>query len=64
MRLVEHLGRSSKAKNRINAEKVKYDGWTDGPTDEPTDRPTKQGVEKRSTRLKMKTLLASGSSFE
>ena len=54
---MEHLGRSSKAKNPINAEKVKCDGRTDGRTDGPTDRrtdePTKRGVESRSTRLKM-----------
>ena len=44
MRSVEHLGRSSKAKNPINAKKVKCDGRTDGPT--------KRGVQSRSTRLK------------
>ena len=31
------MGRSSKAKNPINAEKVKCDGRTDGPTDGRTD---------------------------
>ena len=35
--IIEHLGRSSKAKNPINAEKVKCDGRTDRRTDGPTD---------------------------
>ena len=42
MRSVEHLGRSSKAKNPINAKKVKCDGRTDGQTDGWTDGPTWQ----------------------
>ena len=36
-RSVEYLGRSGIAKNPINAEKVKCDGWTDGRTDGRTD---------------------------
>ena len=42
------MGRSSKAKKPIDAEKVKFDGRTDG----RTDGPTKRGAESRSTRLK------------
>ena len=64
------MGRSSEARDHKNSKKVKCDGrtdgrmdgqtdgWTDGPMDVrmdgPTDGPTKQGVESRSTRLKMK----------
>ena len=45
---VDHLGRSSVAKNRKNPKKVKCDGRTDG----GTDGPTKRGVESRNTRIK------------
>ena len=34
--LLEHLGKSSEAKDRKNIKKVKW-GPTDGPTDRPTD---------------------------
>ena len=40
LRSVEHLGRSSIAKNPINAEKVKCDGPTDRRTDGRIDRRT------------------------
>ena len=60
MRSVEHLGRSSFAKNPINAEKVKCDGPTDGPTDRRTDGPSKRGVESRSTRLKNRVNQSTG----
>ena len=53
LRSLDHLGRSSEAKNRKNPKKVKCDGRTDGPTDRRTDGRTKRGVESRSTRLKM-----------
>ena len=36
-RSVEHLDRSSEAKNPQNAKKVKCDGWTDRQTDGWTD---------------------------
>ena len=68
MRSLDHLGRSSEAKDRKNPKKVecdgrtdgRTDGWTDGQTDGRmdgrtdgwTDGPTKQVVESRSTRLK------------
>ena len=56
LRSLDHLGRSSEAKNRKNPKKVKCDGRTDGPTDGRTDGrtdgPTKRVVESRSTRLK------------
>ena len=48
MRSLDHLGRSSEAKNRKNPKKVKCDGRTD----RRTDGRTKRGVESRSTRLK------------
>ena len=52
-RSLDHLGRSSEAKDCKNPNKVKCDRWTDG----QTDRPTKWGVELRSTQLKtIKTL--------
>ena len=38
--LLEHLGRSSEAKDRKNIKKVKWG---------PTDGPTKRGVESRNT---------------
>ena len=44
LRSLDHLGRSSEAKDRIKTKKVKCDGRTDGPT--------KRGVKSRSTRLK------------
>ena len=57
LRSLDHLGRSSEAKDRENPKKVKCDGRTDGRTDGWTDRrtdgPTKRGVESRSTRLKI-----------
>ena len=46
--LLEHLGKCSEAKDRKNIKKVKW-----GPTNQPTYRWTKQGVESRSTWLKM-----------
>ena len=52
MRSLDHLGRSSEAKNRKKPKKEKCDGPADRPTDRWTDRPTKRGVESRSTRLK------------
>ena len=48
LRSLDHLGRSSEAKDRKNPKKVKCDGRTDG----RTNGPTKWGVESRSTRLK------------
>ena len=56
MRLPDHFGRSSDAKNPVNAEKVKCDGRTDGPTDQQTNEPTKRGVELRSIRLKISSI--------
>ena len=38
LRSLEHLGRSSEAKDRKNIKKVKFDGATDGPTDRRTDK--------------------------
>ena len=42
LRLLDHLGRSSEAKDRKKTKKVKCDGWTDrlkdGRTDGPTDK--------------------------
>merc|ERR1711942_592898 len=52
LRSLDHLGRSSEAKDRKNPKKVKCDGRTNGPTDERTNGPTKRVVESRSTRLK------------
>ena len=52
---LEHLGRSSDAKNRKNIKKVKCD--------RPTDRWTKLGVESRSTRLKLAMLVPSISMY-
>ena len=56
LRSLDHLGRSSEAKDRKNPKKVKCDGPTDGRTDRRTDRrtdgPTKRGVGSLSTRLK------------
>ena len=59
LRSLDHLGRSSEAKDRKKI-KIKCDGQTDGWTDQQTDGrtdgrtdgPTKRGVESRSTRLK------------
>ena len=48
LRSLDHLGRSSQAKDRKNPKKVKCDGRAD----RRTDGPTKRGVESRSTRLK------------
>ena len=56
MRSLDHLGRSSEAKDRKKTKKVKCDrqtdGQTDGRTDGPMDGPIKRGVESNSTRLK------------
>ena len=41
---LDHLGRSSEAKDHKNPKKVEYDGWTNGQTDGWTDGPTKRGV--------------------
>ena len=58
LRSLDHLGRSSEAKNHKKTNKVKCDGRTDGRTDGQTERqthgPTKRGVESRSMRLKKK----------
>jgi len=48
LRSLDHLGRSSEAKDRKNKKSE-----TDGPTNGWTDGPTKRGVESRSTRLKI-----------
>ena len=48
LRSLDHLGRSSEAKDCKNQRKVKCYGPTDG----RTNGPTKRGVESRSTRLK------------
>ena len=45
LRSLDHLGRSSEAKESKKPIKVKCDGRTDG----RTDGPTKRGVESRST---------------
>ena len=51
LKSLDHLGRSSEAKDRKNPKKVKcdgqMDGWTDGRMDGPTDGPTKGVVESR-----------------
>ena len=64
LRSLNHLGRSSEAKDHQNPKKVKCDGrrdrWTygptngrtDGPTDRLTDRQKKRVVESHSTQLK------------
>ena len=54
LRSLDHLGRSSEAKNRKNPKKVKCDRRTDGRTNGRTDGPKKRGVESRNTRLKSK----------
>ena len=49
LRPLEHLSRSSEAKDRKNPKKVKCEGpadeLTDGWTNQPTDGSTKRGVE-------------------
>ena len=42
LRSLDHLGRSSEAKDRKNKKKVKCDGPRDGRTDQRTDGPTDQ----------------------
>ena len=49
---LDHLGRSSEAKDYKKKSKV---GQTDRPMARRTDGPTKRGVESRSTRLKKMT---------
>jgi len=49
LRSLDHLGRSSEAKDRKNKKVRRMDRQTDG----RTDGPTKRGVESRSTRLKI-----------
>ena len=46
LRSLNHLGRSSEAKDRKNSKKVKCDRWTD----RRTDGPTKRVVESHATR--------------
>ena len=53
LRSLDHLGRSSEAKDGKNPKKVKCDGPTDRPTDGQTDRPTKRVIESRCTQLKI-----------
>ena len=45
--LLEHLRRSSEAKDRKNIKKVKW-GPTNRPTDQPTNRPTNQRTDGQS----------------
>ena len=40
-KLLKHLGKSGKAKDRKNIKKVKW-----GPTNQPTDRPTDQPTDR------------------
>ena len=52
--LLEHLGRSSEAKDRKNIKKVKWgptDRRTDGPTDRPTERQTDRLMNGRTHHL-------------
>ena len=51
LRSLNHLGRSSEAKDRKNPKKVKYDGWTDGRTDGPTDGQTDGRTDKAGCRV-------------
>ena len=54
LRSLDHLGRSSEAKDRKNPKKVKCDGRTDGQTDRQTDRRTNgptDGLTDRQSRL-------------
>ena len=55
LRSLDHLRRSSEAKDGQNPKQVKCDGRTDGQIDRQTNGPTKQVVESHSTRLKIVT---------
>ena len=45
------MGRSSEAKNPINAKNLKCDGPMDGPRDGPTDRQTDHRTDKVGCRV-------------
>ena len=51
LRSLDHLGRSSEAKDHKNPKKVKCDGRTDGPTDGRTDRRTDGQTDRRTDGL-------------
>ena len=51
IRSLDHLGRSSEAKDRKKTNKVKWDGRTDQPTDGSTNRLTDQGTNKAGCRV-------------
>ena len=50
LRSIDHLGRSSEAKDCKNQKKVKCNGRTDGQTDRRTDKPTGERTDRQTDR--------------